>query len=128
MDDEYDDDEFDFDDARVIPEVQFPSYVPSSASGMPGDLDADDPEAAEAMIIKPNWKTSDLSNLAFVDGIWEAPTRGGGATQTEAEETPAAEDTEEIHGGGEGKDYATKACALGIFSGNLGEVVGKIAY
>ena len=71
MDFEFDEDEFDDDfvDARSIPLVQFPSYVPSSASGMPGDLDADDPEAAEAMIIKPNWRTSDLSNLAFVDAV-----------------------------------------------------------
>ena len=124
------DGEDDSDDAESSPDCMFPSYVPSSASCFPGDFDAD--EVRAEMLIKPDWSKEDVRGHRWLDGSWEAPTRGGGATQeiqvgggTQTEgavevPTPAARDTEEIHGDEEAMHHATMASTLGVFSGNLG--------
>ena len=70
-----------FDDAPSIPDVFFPSYAPSNVSGFPGDLDADDDDAKEPMLLKPDWSIEDLRGHMWLDGSWEAPTRCGGASQ-----------------------------------------------
>ena len=111
------DGEDDSDDAESSPDCMFPSYVPSSASCFPGDFDAD--EVRAEMLIKPDWSKEDVRGHRWLDGSWEAPTRGGGATQEEGP-TFAARDTEDIHGGGEGEDAATKPGVCGVFSGNWG--------
>ena len=111
------DGEDDSGDAESSPDCMFPSYVPSSASCFPGDFDA--AEVRAEMLIKPDWSKEDVRGHRWLDGSWEAPTRGGGATQEEGP-TFAARDTGDIHGGGEGEDAATKPGVFGVFSGNCG--------
>ena len=124
------DGEDDFDDQVSAVTATFPSHAPSQASAFPGDLDAEAADAFTPIFIKPDWSIEKVHGHAWLDGSWEAPPRGGGGTheihvgggtQTEGAEevpTPAGGDTQEIHGGGEEKGHATKAGAIGVFSGN----------
>ena len=122
----------DVDDEESVVEASLPSYAPSMASGIPGDLDANEDQIG-SIWMKPDWSMQDgMWGHMWLDGSWEAPTRSGGGTheihvgggtQTEGAEevpTPAGGDTQEIHGGGEEKGHATKAGAIGVLSGNWG--------
>ena len=57
-----------------------PSFAPTNASGMPGDLD--DFDEHEDILLKPHWN----DDLQCSDGVWGAETRGGGEAGAEKDE------------------------------------------
>ena len=62
----------DSDDGGVASSVGLPSFAPSNASGMPGDLD--DCDAHTDFVLRPRW---DDDTKCF-EGCWKIQTRGGG--------------------------------------------------
>ena len=57
-----------------------PSFAPTNASGMPGDLD--DFDEHDDILLKPQWN----DDLQCSDGVWGAKTRGGGEAGAEKDE------------------------------------------
>ena len=57
-----------------------PSFAPTNASGMPGDLD--DFDEHDDILLKPHWS----DDLQCSDGVWGAKTRGGGEADAEEDE------------------------------------------
>ena len=74
-----------------------PSFSPTNASGMPGDLD--DFDEHDDIFLQPQW----VDDLQCSDGVWGAKTRGGG-------EAGAGKDEEDSEFGG----------AYGVLAANWG--------
>ena len=67
----------DSDDDAAASSGGLPSFAPSNASGMPGDLD--DCDEHDDSVLRPRWDDDTMCS----EGVWKVQTRGGGDADAE---------------------------------------------
>ena len=70
----------DSDDDAAASSGGLPSFAPSNASGMPGDLD--DCDEHDDSVLRPRWDDDTMCS----EGVWKVQTRGGGDADAEKDD------------------------------------------